>query len=212
MMAFYAAARAMLKAGGFHMINWRHHGLGMLQSEVTDDIRIHVWHPELRTIPTDSLRSVHDHRFDIMSAVLIGEIEDVPWQVSTLRAFQRTSTNMFAIKHAKIQDGVADDVTPLGEVWAAARTVRRFQAGEVYTIDRRVFHQTIVHGLAVTVVYRSGFDNEPARVLGHADPAKPEPFGGHKPIESGIVRDHESRTLRLRILAEAEEAIGESFG
>jgi hypothetical protein len=203
----------MLKAGGLYRIkNWRHHGLGMLQGEVTDDVRIHVWHPKLRTIPSESLRSVHDHRFDIMSAVIIGEIEDVLWHVSS-RPIQQCDavTNMFAIKHAKIQDGVSDDVTPLGNVWAKARPARKFQAGEVYTIDRRIFHQTIVHGLTVTVVHRSAFDNEPARVLGQVDPAKPEPFGGHKPIESGIVRD-ENTFLRNGVLESAAIALEESFG
>lgn len=87
--------------------NWRHHGLGMLQGEIDDLTRVHIWDPSLRTIPFEGYRDVHDHRFDLYSTILIGEIEDVRYHV--VAAFEgEGDTDAWEIKHAKIQKDAVD--------------------------------------------------------------------------------------------------------
>jgi hypothetical protein len=65
-------------------LTWRHHGLGMLQAEISETLRIHIWHPKLVSEGMAWPRCVHDHRFDITSAVIVGEVIDVPCEVMQL--------------------------------------------------------------------------------------------------------------------------------
>jgi hypothetical protein len=60
-----------------HRLTWRHHGLGMLQAELSETLRIHIWHPKLVSPEMAWPRCVHDHRFDLESAVVIGAVRDV---------------------------------------------------------------------------------------------------------------------------------------
>lgn len=63
-------------------LKWRHHGLGMLQAEISETLRIHIWHPKLVSEGMAWPRCVHDHRFDITSAVVLGEVIDVPCEIT----------------------------------------------------------------------------------------------------------------------------------
>lgn len=187
--AFMTTAHQLVQQLDFGAMSWRHHGLGMLQSELSEELRIHLWHPMLRTIPHEGKRDVHDHRFRIDSYIAYGSIVDVPhivWftrdtaQVPGVRPSfpeigdrelyklqpqqQWTLEDAWEIKHAKVQDG--DDCRSLGKawVWRGPELVR--QQGQVYAIDKREFHTTMVVEFAITVVHRSEFDDAPARILG----------------------------------------------
>lgn len=206
--AFYAAARLLVKSaavGGFFLDvgnEWRHHGLGMLQCELDDTTRIHVWHPSLRATWADNgFRAVHDHRFDFASAVMVGSFDDVSYDVVRnvgdypLGAWRDLpETDLFEIAHAKLQMKGDAFKRHLGTVFVQKGLPRRRTAGDVYEVRRRLFHTTIAHGLAVTVVSRSNFDEQPARVLDNP--------------ESGIVpkTDATSRQ-RVQVLEEAVRAI-----
>ena len=62
---------------GDRPLRWRHHGLGMLQAELSESLRVHVWHPSLVSPGMVWPRCVHDHRFDIGSVVVVGAVRDV---------------------------------------------------------------------------------------------------------------------------------------
>ena len=58
MTPFVETARHLVKALGWrdrpaaftydgHWLKWRHHGLGMLQAEFSEELRMHIWHPKL---------------------------------------------------------------------------------------------------------------------------------------------------------------------
>lgn len=180
---FAALAARLCRVVSFRHLFWRWHGLGMLQAELDEAIRIHVWHPELRRVK--GLRAVHDHRFDIDSAVVYGSIIDVPYVVLVgTQPFWHTQsagngfvlTQAYSIVHAKAHRADVSDTTLIGEAWSKEMPVMRHAAGSTYRIARRDWHTTRVEGLAVTVVHRGNFDDKPARVLGSA--------------ESGIVEGH----------------------
>lgn len=49
------------------------HGLGFVQVQLEGNQRLHVWHPELPRRTCFEHSSIHDHRFDFHSRVLVGE-------------------------------------------------------------------------------------------------------------------------------------------
>lgn len=180
---FAVAARELARRVDLRAIEWRHHGLGMLQGELAEDIRIHLFHPILRTIPEDSFRAVHDHRFDLLSCVVFGMLSDVPHDVTfeagdlidgregVYRADDGLKlpprwhlTTAWEIKHSKVQDG--NDTTSLGIVAVRPRTEVTMMNGGVYSIPKKTFHTTRLHDFTMTVVNRSNFGDDPARVLG----------------------------------------------
>ena len=119
---FFDAARLLVQAMWFSDVHetffyhgqalvWRHHGLGMLQAEFSEELRVHVWHPSLVVPGMAWPRCVHDHRFDITSAVITGEIIDVPCSVhfedpskgEVIFEWEKP-VNVYEIEHAKNQD------------------------------------------------------------------------------------------------------------
>lgn len=180
---------------------WRHHGLGMLQTELTDTLRIHIWDPRLVSKEMMWPRCVHDHRFDIHSAVVAGELVDRPHLVHcdghrTPPEPQWTNVNVWEIQHAKVQDRLVRDgvshataanLFSRGSVLKLPAVV--WPAGSEYFIPRRQFHTTVVEETAITVVHRSNFDDRPARILTGADVTAM--------ALSGIVRDESQERAQL---------------
>ena len=202
---------------------WRHHGLGMLQAELSETLRIHIWHPELVSSGMAWPRCVHDHRFDITSAVVVGSIIDVPHTVrldvetrgtwAEARAASWQAIRVYSIKHAKEQDRAivnggttAISAKCLGSGRVDRLLETRHGAGTWYVIGRREFHTTLIDELAITVVHRSNFDDRLARVLCAPD--------SDVTAVSGIVRDEslEHRILINWVLREASDAIANMKG
>lgn len=196
-------------------LKWRHHGLGMLQAEFSEALRVHVWHPALVSPGMAWPRCVHDHRFDIASAVVVGAVRDVvpdlrPYTVEPHPSGRWTEAKMYEIEHAKEQDrlvsregcSTATSAKLLPGRFALTRLYadEARAAGTSYRIPRRIFHTTEVDALAVTVVHRSNFDDKLARVL-----CAP---GEDVLAVSGIVRDDspEHRELVASVLREAAAA------
>jgi hypothetical protein len=156
-------------AQGKPLLSWRHHGLGMLQAELSETLRVHVWHPSLVSPGMTWPRCVHDHRFDITSAVIVGEVRDVVPDVREGGGPTHPSGNwqrakVYEIEHAKNQDrlvlekgcSTATSAKLLGDViLTRAYADRMYKAGSGYRIARRVFHTTEIDALAITVIHRS---------------------------------------------------------
>ncbi len=187
MMTIRASAQKILDH--WKKFEWRHHGLGMLQAEFDYHHRVHIWHPDLRMAAVDEpFRDVHDHRFDLRSDIITGEILDISYEVVTRPppgSYDRAQrfaagaleaagawafSKAWAIVNAKAQESriAAGEpvVEKLCDVCVRETGSRSFWAGQSYTIARRAFHTTRIAGLAVTCVTRSNFDTAPARVLG----------------------------------------------
>jgi hypothetical protein len=170
--SYAATAKELLKRVDLRWLPWRKHELGMLQGELNEEIRIHLFHPALVTIPTEGLRNVHDHRFDLTSYVAYGSIVDVPHAILFDPKHPSpegvTLTDCWEIAHAKVQTEETRGVH-LGRVKVRPLDPITRGKGAVYTIPRRQFHTTRVIEFAITVVYRSNFDDKPARILGTKD-------------------------------------------
>lgn len=181
-------------------LRWRHHALGMLQGELSPFVRIHIWDPELVHFSEGSPRAIHDHRFDLLSYVVAGELTDVHYDVRLGTEKPRrpgwdfdpedwTLSKAWEIKHAKVQKHDASDFHPLGLCYYRQGVMKVFSRGEVYHIPRGAFHTT-AKASAVTFVYRSNFGESPARVLGELNDA----VEGNEPI-TGIIRSTEGRQI-----------------
>jgi len=55
-------------------LEWRHHGAGMIQAYLTPCLRLHIWHPFLQLPEMEHMGAIHDHRFDLLSTVLLGSL------------------------------------------------------------------------------------------------------------------------------------------
>lgn len=70
-------ARALLENAA--ALPWRYQGLGVLQLNLEDGYRLHVWHPLLRH---PGVSMIHDHlQWDFESWVLCGRMVNVRYQV-----------------------------------------------------------------------------------------------------------------------------------
>lgn len=71
------ALRTLL-AGLLTHLTWRHHGIGVLQAYVREhqepEMRVHIWHPSLVRKGIRDHGDAHDHRFDLESTVLVGNL------------------------------------------------------------------------------------------------------------------------------------------
>jgi hypothetical protein len=144
----------MLVLSQWDRLQWRHHGIGVLQAYLFEDcdpeVRLHVWHPRLTREGIMESGDCHDHRFNLRSTVLAGQINEtffgteVPdpngawqlWQVQNARA----------AGHNK-QCGIE----PLPGRYSF--DVRQFHyiAGVTYAHPRGTFHRTWVEDLAITL-------------------------------------------------------------
>lgn len=65
----------------------RYHGNGFIQMKLTNNERIHVWHPEF-PVRDNHTGTIHSHRFDISSNILLGTL------VHTVYGSRRTNANL----------------------------------------------------------------------------------------------------------------------
>lgn len=216
MNAYAAAAKVVLRTTDLYALKWRQHGLGMLQGEINEELRVHIWHPKLRTLPFEGFRDVHDHRFTLTSYVAVGQVVDIPFTVvmhDDPRAVvyelsdEDPEVEVFEIVHAKEQENVragcstATLVKPLGKAWVRRGESYTAKTGTVYSVVKRDFHTTRIDGLAITVVHRSEFDGKLARVLGLDAPGD---------VGSAIVPETlDTKVLKEWVLREATYAVGD---
>ena len=175
--AFEAAARALIMRVDLATLDWKQYDLGVLRAKLGEELRIHIWHPSLRTLatPISQYGGVHDHRFDVTSAVVAGEITNV-----TYEAHPAHNNEAEIVDRARGANVEVDGFAKAWQIWPSqgkivplelhsVNEVGRYtvKAGGSYMVPHRVFHTSFVEDFAVTVVHRSNFDWQPyATILG----------------------------------------------
>lgn len=164
-------------------LDWRENGLGVLQAYLiegpTREIRVHVWSPLLERPGMRGNGNIHDHRFDMVSRVLVGavnhgHVEPVPggsrWQMC----------EVVHARKAHAEKGSFDcEVIPLPGLFDAHPAPGQIGAGMVYTFPRGEFHESFATELAVTVVEkRDQRSDAPARIMWPAGEKLTHAFGG----------------------------------
>lgn len=140
----------------FGDMEWRHHGIGVLQAYVREhrepEVRVHIWHPDLVRPGIYDSGSIHDHRFDLESTVLVGALHE---RIFRLRPNVGGAWRIFHVENARSAGesrGFDGDCHPLSdERFDAGIAHRTHLAGTTYTLNRGVFHETRITALAVSV-------------------------------------------------------------
>lgn len=163
----YAALVARL----IPVLGWRHTGLDALQAYVQEgvekEIRVHIWDVSLRREGIEESGMLHDHRFDMTSYMLLGNLiqeeyrlfDDVDgaWQMHEVVHARK------ALKENKVYDG---GLTTLPGYYGAAIDRVTINEGNYYTFGKREFHGTYFSDFAITLVIKTNQDQtKPARIL-----------------------------------------------
>lgn len=174
-------------------LTWRHSGLGMLQAYVyegtRDEMRVHVWCKELERAGIQESGLLHDHRFDLTSQILFGEIEQVEFSLSVGGNWQ-----LHEVVHARAAAGgktAPNDglVTALPGSYSVERRSIALSSRDAYAFPKREFHGTFVKSqYAVTVVTKTNQDKTPARIL--APYSKPVVHAFADPLPESAWRHH----------------------
>lgn len=163
-----SAMRAMALAL-FPSVQWRHHGIGVLQGYVVEDcepeVRLHVWAPDLVKPGMDVSGDVHDHRFDLVSHVLCGQVgheEIIPEESDD------GEWAMLQLTHARAakDTGYHGPTAPLPGRFHARRSSFVIEAGNTYRFPAGRFHRSpVLPGVTVTCVEKHNQSSASARIL-----------------------------------------------
>ena len=153
----FVAMRALVR-GLIDKVEFRHHGIGVLQGYVVEnadpEIRIHIWSPKLLKPGIDESGDIHDHRFDMISHVMLGKICHEQLHE---RRDPDGEYEMLALTHARAaaDTGYHGPTTPIPGRYAATRSFLVIDEACSYTFQSGKFHRSpLLKGvdLSVTVV------------------------------------------------------------
>jgi len=147
-------------------LKWRHHGIGALQAYVLEkgepEMRIHIWHPRL-VMP--GKLSMHDHRFDMTSDVLLGEIDHVEMILTPDESGTYQKWAIMNARRAEEGKQINEALTLQPGRFNSRDVAYTIKAGESYHFPRRCFHRSAIRGLAVTLVTKWRQEDRYAYVL-----------------------------------------------
>ncbi len=175
-------------------VEFRHHGIGVLQGYVREnfepEVRIHIWSRRLLKPGMEVSGDIHDHRFDMVSHVLSGSV----WH-EEINEFEDPNGDhvMMALTHARAAAGTDyhGPTTPLAGRFSVRRTIYKVPEGCSYRFPAGKFHhsplQESLDEIAVTCVEKHRQRDVQARIL---YPAAHDPVMafGHKP-DPELVRE-----------------------
>lgn len=176
------AMRAMALAL-FSSLKWRHHGIGVLQGYVVEDcepeVRLHVWAPSLLKPGMDVSGDIHDHRFDLVSHVLCGQVghEEI-----TPQEDDDGEWAMLKLTHARAakENAYHGPTEALPGRFSVRRSSFVIDQGHTYRFPAARFHRSpILPGVAVTCVEKHRQSSASARIL-HPVATPPVMAFGHE--------------------------------
>lgn len=181
-------------------LSWRHHGIGVLQGYIAEDtdpeIRLHIWHPDLIKSGMDKSGDIHDHRFDLVSHVLVGAVVQDEIFAEPGPGGDHTTLILTHARAAK-DNAYYGPTVPTGERFFVRSNPIMVTEGHSYKFPARHFHRSPLTGqIAVSCVEKYNQSDIPARVL-HPVALEPVMAFGHD-MDYGLV---------TRIIAEAIGAL-----
>lgn len=190
-----------------HLV-WRHHGIGVLQAYVRENIepevRVHIWHPSLVREGIVDQGDAHDHRFDLESTVLTGRLFETLYcpEAGAPRRFD--AWHVENARSAGVDRGFDGDCRPIETDLGMWTQWRVHESGSTYTLERGHFHRTSVDALAVTICSMHEKRGQ-ARLLVPAGTEPVHAFGAHS-IETQASGDRVRSVVAEAIAALRAEA------
>jgi hypothetical protein len=157
--------------GAINHLQWRHSGLGMLQAYIVEggehELRVHVWHPSLKIDGIDAAGLGHDHRFDMTSWVLAGQLTHVEIESSVDPAGGWKVYEVINARKALQETGSrAGEFRLIHGVVGLKRNAISILAGNSYFFPKGSFHEThLDSALAITVALKTNQNDQRARIL-----------------------------------------------
>lgn len=131
-------------------------GLGFIQLKLTDDTRMHFWHPDFEgNTPEEEL---HDHRYRFTSHILVGSMRHEEWE------FRTDELGDHEMVQVSCKPGVDSPAVPLARGFVELGSVYNMVAGSHYTYSDAGFHR-IFTKRCVTFLERGPVTKEYARVI-----------------------------------------------
>lgn len=141
-----------------------HTGVGMIQLYLTDTIRLHVFHPELPA-KLEAFGNRHNHRFDLVSTVLLGAIVDIQL---TPYHYVAGKFKLYGVTPAHLYTGQEVPVLAEAANYAVEMSgIRKITEGHSYSMSAGEYHETRAEGLTVTLMEKSNQVDIHARIIGH---------------------------------------------
>lgn len=134
-------------------------GLGFIQLKINENERFHFYHPSLLPI-INIEEEVHNHRYDFISEVLVGELNNKIYHFSSdinghyQKEYESCNANIILSKE--------DKNIQLGEL--KLFTCMKINKGEKYFMDNRTFH-TLETKVCMTKLTRSQYLQQYAEVV-----------------------------------------------
>lgn len=165
---------------------WRSHGLGMIQFELSESLRIHIWDPRLCQFSEEE--TGHRHRFDMKSSVLWGSVNHI--EVTPVPGSEYRKVCF----HGSNKTGVSEEEG----LWDLLKHPMHISAGQSYHMPFEAYHQFSVPEMAITLVTRSQLRGDSEAFF----PVDSVPRPGR--AEDGMGVDKE---LSLQVISEAQKLI-----
>lgn len=180
-------------------IKWRRHGIGALQGYVHEapdrELRVHIWSPALVIPGIIESGNAHNHRFSMLSRVLVGSIKHTEWQIENGEGFA-----LYDFVHARLHnDQNRADMARLPVEVAVRKVAVSIQAGAEYTFKRGAYHDSQPEtDIVVTLVEKFEQVEERARVIAPADKPPVPAFSAPEPapeLVAALVEEARSQLL-----------------
>lgn len=130
------------------------HGLGFVQIQLEANHRLHVWHPELPRRSCFEHSSIHDHRFDFASTVLVGSMANHVYYVT-----RDSDEGEFVqyLHEGKRSPNGGRPWTPDGNIDLELVRSSTISAGQCYLSTAYVFHRTeaLGNGKVATLMHKT---------------------------------------------------------
>lgn len=116
------------------------HGLGFIQVQLQGGQRLHVWHPDLPRRRCFEHSAIHNHRFNFISRVLIGQQININF--SPVDADEGEATHLLYLHEGARTANGGRPWTPNAPVTMVEHSSRSIEAGEEYFMPAYHFHRT----------------------------------------------------------------------
>jgi len=155
-------------------LDWRHNGLGLMQAYVHEgvrrELRVHVWDRSLHRPGIERSGLLHDHRFDLRSTLLLGDLVNVEYHLTPDPDGPYALHSVVPARKAFAMSGQHDGlVRDLGDRVSVTTREVPLCAGDRYFFPKLQFHGTLAHNLTVTLVEKLNQTDDLARILAPRD-------------------------------------------
>lgn len=119
------------------------HGLGFVQIQLQAEQRLHVWHPELPRRHCFEHSAIHNHRFDFISRILVGEQININYiNAAPSEAMKLEPTHTLYLHEGPRSPRGGRPWMPDGQVSMVESSRNRIYAGDAYTMRAYDYHST----------------------------------------------------------------------